>query len=293
MIPTMSAGPRFLSSDDVRDALTVAEAADALERALLAGVDPEAEPARMIVPVETGQVIVMPAAAGALATVKLVTAGGTPRVQGLVVAFAIETLAPIAVLDGIALTVIRTTAVSLLAARHLAPPRPRRLVVFGRGPQAVEHAEALRSQFDLEHVQTLGSDATAAEADGAVAGADIVCCATTATEPLFDGGRVADHALVIAVGSHEPTVREVDERLVARSHVVVESRQSALREAGDLIIAGADPARMTTLAELTAGVGLPTDQPRFFKSTGMAWEDTAVTGAILSAEPSTQTGGVA
>ena len=291
MISTVQAGPRFLSGDEVRVALTVSEAADALERALSAGIDPEAEPARMIVPVQTGQLILMPAADSGLATVKVVTAGGNPRVQGLVVAFDLATLAPVAVLDGIALTVLRTTAVSLLAARMLAPSRPRRLVVFGRGPQAAAHADALRTEFDLEEVEMLGSATTAADADRAVARADIVCCATTATEPLFDGDQVADHALVIAIGSHEPGVREVDERLVMRSRVLVESRQSALREAGDIIIAGADAQHLTTLAELAAGGALATDRPRLFKSTGMAWEDTAVTGAILGATASTQKGG--
>ena len=277
---------RFLGGDQVRAALTVSEAADALQRALFAGADPEAEPPRMIMPIDTGQLILMPAVTHELAAVKLVTAGGKPRVQGLVVAFDMGTLAPIAVLDGIALTVTRTTAVSLLAARYLAPPCLRRLVVFGRGPQAVQHAEAFGGAFGLDDVELLGSDSTFDQAGRAVRDADIVCCATTATEPLFDGDCVADHALVIAIGSHEPGVREVDERLVHRSSVVVESRQSAAREAGDLIAAGVDPAQMTTLAELVAGARLPADRPRLFKSTGMAWEDTAVTSAILDAERS-------
>ena len=291
MIPSVQAGPRFLTGDEVRRALTVSEAADALERALLAGIDPEAEAARLIVPVQTGQLILMPAANGGLATVKVVTAGGDPRIQGLVVAFDLTTLAPVAVLDGIALTVVRTTAVSLLAARMLAPSRPRRLVVFGRGPQAMAHGEALRAEFGLEQVEVLGSATTAADANRAVARADIVCCATTATKPLFDGGQVRDHALVIAIGSHEPGAREVDERLVMRSQLVVESRQSALREAGDLIMAGASDTDLTTLSELTAGARAATDRPRLFKSTGMAWEDTVITGAILGANASTQTGG--
>lgn len=284
---------RFIGGGELRAALSVSEAADALQRELIGGVDPESEPARMIVAVDTGQLILMPAATGELATVKLVTAGGDPRVQGVVVAFDVATLAPVAVLDGIALTVIRTTAVSLLAARHLAAPRPRRLVVFGRGPQAAEHAEAFRTEFELPDVELLGSATTGADGNRAVSDADIVICATTAREPLFDGGSVPAHALVIAIGSHEPTAREVDERLVSRSHVVVESRQSAMREAGDLLIAGADPAQMTTLTELVSGTPPGTGRPRFFKSTGMAWEDTAVTGAILGANPSTQTGGMA
>ena len=68
-----------------------------------------------------------------------------------------------------------------------------------------------------------------------MAAADVICCCTTAREPLFDGALVADHACVVAIGSHEPAARETDDRLAARATVVVESRTSALREAGDVI----------------------------------------------------------
>jgi hypothetical protein len=63
----------------------------------------------------------------------------------------------------------------------------------------------------------------------------VIVCATTAREPLFDGALVRDQATVVAIGSHEPDAREVDERLAGRATVVVESRASALREAGDVI----------------------------------------------------------
>jgi ornithine cyclodeaminase/alanine dehydrogenase-like protein (mu-crystallin family) len=130
---------------------------------------------------------------------------------------------------------------------------------------------------------TVSRETPREEVERSVAQADVICCATTAREPLFDGGLVSDDAVVIAVGSHEPTVREVDTRLVRRATVVVESRRSALREAGDVIAAGLGGTDLVTLADLVAGRPIPSDRPRLFKSTGMSWEDTVVATAVLDA----------
>ena len=263
-------------------AVTVEAAADALEVALAAGLDPEAGPPRGVLPVGDGELLVMPAAAGAYAAVKLVTVGPRePRVQGVCVLFDAATLAPVALLDGIALTNLRTPAVSALAVRRLAAPDARRLVVFGRGPQARAHADAVAAVRQIEQVDLLGRDAP--DRDALVSAADVICCCTTAREPLFDGGLVAEHACVVAIGSHEPAARETDDALAARATVVVESRTSALREAGDVV--GAIEAgvlraeELVTLRDLVHGAELPPG-PRLFKSTGMAWEDAVVAAAV-------------
>ena len=85
----------------------------------------------------------------------------------------------------------------------------------------------------LEQVDVVGRGGDAS----VVRDADLICCCTTAREPLFDS-LVGDHATVIAVGSHEPDARELDERLMRRATVVVESHATALGEAGDVIQAG-------------------------------------------------------
>jgi ornithine cyclodeaminase/alanine dehydrogenase-like protein (mu-crystallin family) len=264
---------RFLDASS----LPVAAAADALEAAL-ADFDPEAAPPRNALPVGEGELLVMPAAVGPVAAVKLVTVGpAEPRIQGVCVLFDAATLAPVALVDGIELTNLRTAAVSLVAVRRLAVPGARHAVIFGRGPQARAHADALA----IEDTVLLGRDD--ARRDELVAAADVICCCTTAREPLFDGDLVADHACVVAIGSHEPEARETDDRLAARATVVVESRASALREAGDVIAAveaGAlEPHELVTLRELVAGAELPSG-PKLFKSTGMAWEDAVVAGAV-------------
>ena len=277
---------RFISAAEVAQRLTAAQAVDALEAALLAGLDPEAEAPRGVVKLDRGQLLVMPSGAAIQPVVKLVTVGGEPRIQGICVVFDGTTLAPVALVDGIAVTNLRTAAVSALAVRHLAVPDARRLVVFGRGPQAHAHAKALRAMRPVEHVHMVGRDH--GNVDELVAAADIICCCTTAREPLFDGALVADHATVVAIGSHERDARETDDALASRATIVVESRASALREAGDVILAidaGATTAdQLVTLSELVRReANLDADRPRLFKSTGMAWEDAVIASALAEA----------
>jgi ornithine cyclodeaminase/alanine dehydrogenase-like protein (mu-crystallin family) len=301
--------PGYLDADAIAAALTPLQAVDALEAALRGGLDPEADPPRGAVSGDAGEVLLMPSSAPGAIGVKLVTvapdnpARGRPRIQGVYVLFDPETLAPAALLDGIGLTNLRTSAVSALAVRHLPAPDARRLVVFGTGAQGWAHIGALRAvRPGIERVDVVARDRSRVEAfvarcerehgleahaarPEAVTEADVVVCATTAREPLFDGALVRDEATVVAIGSHEPEAREVDERLAGRATVVVESRASALREAGDVVQAigaGAlDADALVTLAALVRGEARPADaRPRLFKSTGMAWEDLVVAAAV-------------
>jgi ornithine cyclodeaminase/alanine dehydrogenase-like protein (mu-crystallin family) len=275
----------FLDADEIRRRLDAAAAADALEAALLGGLDPESDPPRGAIELDPGQLLVMPSGAARHPVVKLVTVGGEPRIQGVCVVFDGETLAPMALVDGIALTNVRTAAVSALAVRHLAIPDARRLLVFGRGPQAHAHVEAMRAVRPIELVDMVGRDQARGSVDELVAAADVVCCCTTAREPLFDGSLVAEHAVVVAIGSHEPDLRETDDALAARATVVVESRASALREAGDVILAieagATSPDELVTLADLVRGYVRPDPaRPRLFKSTGMSWEDAVIAATL-------------
>jgi ornithine cyclodeaminase/alanine dehydrogenase-like protein (mu-crystallin family) len=301
--------PPFIGPGEV-GRLPFAAAVDALEQALLDGLDPEADPPRSAFATESGELLLMPSSWGSAAGVKLATVApanperGLPRIQGVYVLFDGATLAPAALVDGIALTSLRTAAVSALAVRRLAPAGASRLLVFGSGPQAWSHVMAVRELRSLDRVEVAARDPVRLErfaerlreagvdaqgvsgpVDEQVAAADIICCCTTAREPLFDGELVADGATVVAVGSHEPEAREVDERLAGRAMVIVEARSAALREAGDVIqaiqLGALAEGSLTTLAELvTDGVTVPDERPRFFKSTGMAWEDVVVAAEL-------------
>ncbi|WP_232248518.1 ornithine cyclodeaminase family protein [Streptacidiphilus rugosus] len=299
MIP----GFEVLDADAVRRRLGPAGAVAALEAALRAGLDPSASPPRGRVPVPGGELLLMPAHDARHVVVKIAgvapgnPALGLPAITGGVLLLDARTLLPLALLDAPALTELRTAAVSALAATGLAPAGAEHLVLFGAGPQARAHLRALAALLpSLRRVTlVLRSPERAGEltrlagslglavtlgAPASVAGADLVCCCTSARTPLFDGTAVPDRALVIAVGGHEPTVREVDAALVARAVVVVEERATALREAGELAGLGARDVA-ADLAELACGrVRLGERRPRFFKSVGMAWEDLAVAAAV-------------
>nr|WP_046502623.1 ornithine cyclodeaminase [Streptomyces odonnellii] len=291
--------------------MPMASAVEALRRALRGGLDPESDPPRTVVPVAYGQLLLMPAHQRRYAGVKIATvapgnpAAGRPRVQGQYLLLDAPTLTPLALLDGGALTTVRTAAVSALAADHLAEPGAGHLVLFGTGPQARGHLDALRSVRPLNRVTVVGrTPGRAAEfietarretgldigpgVPADVAGADLVACCTTARAPLFDGALLPPRVTVIAVGSHEPDAREVDPATVHRSTVVVESRAAAVREAGDLIPELADgsigPDSLVPLADLVNGT-VPVDgrRPRLFKSVGMAWEDLVVASAVHEA----------
>jgi ornithine cyclodeaminase/alanine dehydrogenase-like protein (mu-crystallin family) len=273
----------YLSAADIEERLDVTGAADALEEALAQGFDPEGDPPRSAVGLGAGELLVMPSSAGGHGAVKLVSVGGEPRIQGVCVVFDGGTLAPVALVDGIGLTNLRTPAVSALAVRRLAAHDASRLLVFGRGPQARAHAEAMRAVRRVEQVDMIGREA--GDVDELVAAADLICCCTTSREPLFAGELVASGTTVVAIGSHEPDAREVDDALVGRAAVVVESRASALREAGDVIGAvrsGAlEEQDILTLAQIVREEPvLDPGRPRLFKSTGMAWEDAVVAAAV-------------
>ncbi|CAN3979732.1 ornithine cyclodeaminase family protein [Kitasatospora purpeofusca] len=295
-------GPAVLPTGAV--GLTPAEAARAIEGVLLDGLDPETAPARSAIPVPAGELLMMPAASTAYVGVKIAgvapanPAVGLPRITGGYLLLDGPTLQPVALLDGIALTSLRTPAVTAVALDRLAVPEAEHLVLFGSGPQAYGHLDALLAVRRLTRVTVVARSAEPAEAlvryarglgleaavgtSAEVAGADLVVCCTTARTPLFDGALVPDHAAVAAVGSHEVDAREVDEVLVGRSALYVEARAAALREAGDLLMAGvtgADP--LWNLAELVRGEApVPADRPRFFKSVGMAWQDLAVAAEV-------------
>ena len=227
---------------------------------------------------------------------------GLPRIQATYLLMDTRTLTPTALLDGAALTTLRTPAVSAAVAEDLAPAEAKHLVVFGTGPQAEAHVHAMlairplervtivgRTPQKVEHLVAelgqLGPQVVAGTAD-AVAEAEIVVCATSAAEPLFDGSLVPDGACVIAMGSHEPDRRELDSALMGRSLVVVEDPAAALREAGDVVMAIDDGALaeadlIPLRASITGEVARRDDRPNVFKGTGMSWEDLAVAVGVL------------
>lgn len=300
--------PPFLDGGRLAELIPMAAAVDALEAAF--GRDLPEAPLRSHVSAGDGDLLLMPAVGMEGAGVKLVTVNpsnpqqGLPLVQGVYVLFAPGTLEPVAVIDGAALTGIRTAAVSALATRHLAREDAARLVIFGAGTQGSAHLGSMVAVRPVEEVTIVSRTAARAEAlagraesmglrarvggPESVEEADIVCTCTTSPTPLFDGRALPDGVHVNAVGSYTPQTREVDDETVRRARIVVETREAALEEAGDLllpiesrVISAEDI--LADLTEVVRGgrVRESDGDVTLFKSVGVAFEDLVVARAAL------------
>lgn len=239
---------------------------------------------------------------------KLVTVVGANRGRGLPTLHATylltdpETGVPLALMEAGFLTAIRTGAASALAARYLARRDSKAVACFGAGVQARYQLLCLQAIFPVERVSVVGRSPERARAfaarmarelgipveatrdrRAAVAGADLVTCATTSPTPVFDGRDARPGTHVDAVGAFRATTREVDTTLVRRAYVAVDTYEGAWEEAGDLLIpikAGAITRRhvRADLAELVSRRkrGRTTrEEITLFKSVGFALEDAA------------------
>ena len=258
-------------------------------------------PERRAVPLANSTLLLMPAASRELTITKLVTvhpenaALGLPTVQGVVVVTRGRTGELLGILDGATVTERRTAALSLLAARTLAPVPGGPLLVVGAGVQARAHIEAFREGLGIEevwvgsrtpkkahklvaHAQTLGLDARFTESPAEVAATvSLIVTATTSRTPVISGPLRPD-ALICAVGAFTPEMAEIAPEIVSSSRVVVDTLDGAKTEAGDLIqaaAAGWDFSRATELATLLDASGSVSDRPTVFKSVGQALFDLA------------------
>ena len=264
-----------------------------------------------------GSLLLMPAWSANALGVKLVTVMPQAAAQGLRTVQASYLLsdrhsgAPLALLDGEALTLRRTAAASALAARHLARADASRLLMVGAGhlaPWLVRAHVALRPALTRIQLWARRSDAaeTLAEqlrAEGleaaavtdlaaAAAQADIITCATTATLPPLQGTWLRPGTHIDLVGGFRRDMREIDDAAIARCDViVVDTRAGALAEAGDLVqplASGVISLEHITgdLAELLRGDcsgRARGDQITLFKSVGTALEDLAAAQMVARA----------
>jgi alanine dehydrogenase len=235
--------------------------------------------------------------------------GGPPTHQAAIVVFDAATGTPTALMDGTSVTALRTAAASRLATRLLARPDAGVLAVLGTGVQGEVHARALARERRWGQVRIAGRDAEAAERlaarleketgapvtasdslAAALVGADVVCAATAATEPVVRRDWLAPGVHVNSVG-YTTAGREVDAETVRDALVVVESRAAALAESNDIRWAIRDgvaepDAVHAELGELVAGTRAgrtSAEQITLYKSLGVAAEDDAAAALVLVA----------
>jgi len=181
-------------------------------------------------------------------------AKGLPTVQGYVTLFDHDTGTPVALIEGASVTAIRTAAASGLATRELARQDARTHGIFGTGVQAVTHFDAVACVRDIERVVVWGRDAdkarrfaaqqsergqvevTATEDPAEAANCDVVSTVTASTQPILRGEWLEAGCHLNLVGVHTPGAREADTVVIQRSRVYVDLIESAMNEAGDLLI---------------------------------------------------------
>lgn len=295
----------YWDAERLRAALPPHAAMAALRKRLVDDPPAAQGSARFRFDTSAGELLFMPDESASHVGVKVLSsvpgnpAQGLPLVQGTYLLMDAATNSPVALMDAAELSLIRTAAVTALAVELLSPPTSPRIAIIGSGPQAVAHAEALAPLHPTSVRAVVRSPEAAdrlvrvAEARNAVIepagaeaviGADVIVCVTSSPTPVVDDADVLDTAIVAAVGAHQPHTRELPAALMGRAFVAVESRGSALRDSGDVLIAQQELGRPlidADLAELVQGLAaVPTDRPRVYVSVGESWEDLAIASSL-------------
>ena len=303
----LAGGLKIIDATMVERLLPMWEAVEVLDSAFADGLP--ASPLRPAFRAGAAELLLMPSWGTQGVGVKIVTVApanadrGLPTISGAYVLFDPETQALSAVLDGQALTSLRTAAVSGVATHRLSPPQARDLVIFGAGAQARAHLESMvavrgirslvvvsRNRDRAEGLLTRGRELGLEVRVGSpadVASADIICTTTTSATPVFSCSDLQSVVHINAVGSHHPAASELDVRTMAGASVWVEDRATAAREAGDVIQA-VDAGMLSfdavgELAELCRGSAASTGRAErtVFKSVGLAGEDLVLAAEIV------------
>jgi ornithine cyclodeaminase len=295
-----------LTAADLETALDFPSLVDTLRLGFTIGAEAPLRHVHLVAPRAQGRLLLMPAwREGEVAGVKLVTVFPENRARGIATVASMyvlldgETGHPRALLDGEVLTLRRTGAASALASTYLSRPESETVLVVGTGTLAPYMAAAHCAVRPIRRVLVWGRTLARAEAlasklvanglhasavrdlDAALAEADIVTCATTATEPVLRGAAVRPGTHVDLVGAFTRSMREADDDLVARAEIYVDTYAGALAEAGDLVQPMeqgviAPEAVRGELAELVRGMRpgrTRRDAITVFKSVGTALED--------------------
>jgi ornithine cyclodeaminase/alanine dehydrogenase-like protein (mu-crystallin family) len=294
--------PVFLNENQVREHLQMAELILAMEKALIEfSAGKVSQPVRSVINVDPpgGFFGLMPALTPDGLGLKAVTfypsnvERGIPTHMATIFLVDPQTGTPLAIMDGRLITEMRTAAVSAVATKLLALPNAKILAILGSGVQAHSHVEALRlvRQFEeirvwsptKEHAEQFAKEigATATSAEQAVRGADVVVTATSSKIPVLKGAWLKPGCHVNGIGACRPDWRELDDEAMD-SVVVVDSREGAMKESGDMILSGAKI--YAELGEALAGkVRSLVNETTIFKSLGMAVEDIAAAMLVYRA----------
>ncbi len=309
---------RILSTEDVRRAVTMADAIALMRDAfaeLSSGSAIVPQRLRLDMPQEKSLALIMPVHSPLRKKygVKIVSLSennpskGLPFIHGLMMVFDADTGIPLGLMNAERITALRTGAASGLATDLLSRKDAEIAVIFGAGTQArtqLEGVAAVRRlkrafvysvevdearKFAEETSISLGIPVIAAKSPNVVSEADIICTATTSKTPVFRNEDLKPGVHINGIGSYKPDTREIPAETIKRGTVVVDSRESCLLEAGDLIIPinegliNSEHIR-AELGEIVLGKHAARSSPdevTIFKSVGNAIQDLAVAVIVL------------
>lgn len=303
----------FFSADDVRSAVSMQEAINAMEIAFSSVNNKTAEaPLRINMPISDHDAhhLSMPAYinGGKYITVKLINVHsnnpliGYDLINGVIVVMDAKTGIATALIDGKSVTSLRTGAASGYATELLGRDNANTAVVFGNGAQASAQIDAICTVKSIESVKVIGRDIKKVEFfcdkfDNTVSpgtlsdlkDADIICTATTSKEPLFEFSHISNGVHINAVGAHGPNKREIPTKLIQQSKVFVDSLSSSYKEAGNLLIPIENndyswdkvDGEIGEIPNLGKGGRTNDSDITFFNSVGTAVQDLVISNIIM------------
>jgi len=317
----------YLSAEDVRNNISMNDAISAMKEAFIELYSGEAiVPLRIHTEIKKhdATALFMPVYLNGCSKIalKFVTVNngnpqkGLPLIHAMVMVADAETGKPLGLMDGASITAIRTGAVSGLATDLLARRDSETAAIFGAGIQGRTQLEAIccvrpikkvyvfdlnpenGERFASEMSQQLSIQVMYSANAADLKEADVICTATTSEKAVFNHNDLKKGAHINAVGAYKPTMQEIPVDTVKGSKIIVDEKEGALSEAGDLIKA-IEAGEITEqnihaeIGQLASGhtPGRETDDEiTFFKSVGNAVQDLAAAALVLAGAEKSKAG---
>lgn len=235
---------------------------------------------------------------------------GLPTISALITVLDRADGRPVAIMDGTAVTTIRTSAASAVAVQALANPHSTSLAILGSGVQAEAHVRAISGVLALTSVRIWGADSAqcaalvrslstqyafdvtqAVTAKQAVRDADVVACCTTSFDPIIETDWLRQGTTVISIGSFASNRCEVPQDLLSRADaVVVDDADTAIEHAGPIVAAVSTGLlakdQLISLGEVVAGLKRARSKPSdivYYNSVGIGVQDAAAAVVVVNA----------
>jgi len=295
---------KLLTSADIKSLISMDDAINVMEQAFASFSDGTSRvPQRYVSGVNNLDLFFKPAYNEKLGriAVKIITQKkdgdfqGMPAILGVVLLLDMKTGAILAMMDGAYITALRTGAAGGIATKLLARENAETVAVFGCGTQGKTQLEAVCNVrpvkrallYDL-NTDTANQVKTEMEEKLNIS-IRVICTATNAEKPLFSQKDLSNGVHINAIGSYKPNMQEIDPSIIQSGKLFVDSRESVLKESGDLIKPISEhiftdaviEAEIGELINKKAGGRQDENEITIFKSVGLGVQDLFMANAIF------------